>query len=112
MPQLWRIVVALAVLAACSQAPPPIVGVWDRGQSLYAAFLPSGEIYDCGPRATVGTWRAVGANSYQLVVTDRGRTETALATMRGVNLHIEVTGGNGGDEQADWTRARELGVCS
>ena len=105
------ILVALGTLNACSQAPPPIVGVWDRGQSRYAAFLASGDIYDCGPRTVVGTWRAAGANRYQLVVTDHGRTETALATLRGVNLHIQATGGNGTNEQADWARALELGAC-
>lgn len=104
-------VAAFALLTACSQAPPPIVGVWDRGQSSYAAFLANGQIYDCGPRTVVGTWRTVGANSYQLVVHDNGQTDTAVATVNGNLIHIQVTGGSDAGDQGNWTRALELGVC-
>ncbi len=102
---------ALAMLPACSQAPPLIVGVWDRGQSSFAAFLTSGNIYDCGPQTVVGTWREVGPNSYQLVVSDHGRIDTAVATVNGNLMHIQVTGGADAGDQGNWTRARELGAC-
>ncbi len=103
---------ALALLTACSQAPPPIVGVWDKGQSSYAAFLANGEIYDCGPRAVVGHWRAVGGNRFQLVVTDHGQTDTALATVNSNFMNIQITSGSDAGDLGNWTRAQELGVCS